>query len=205
MNLYSYLFSFVVNTCRLFNIDESHGLKHSMDVFHFSNKIYESELLKNPYIKKYKNIIDTSSILHDMCDKKYLDEEKGIERIYDYMVNKISKEDLDVSIKIMKTMSYSKVKKNGFPDLNEYQLAYNIVREADLLASYDFDRCIIYQMLRNNDDYERAYKDAIELFDNRVFKYMDDKLFTLDYSKNLAHKLHTTAHKRIQFMKRMHV
>ena len=36
--------------------------------------------------------------------------------------------------------------KNGFPDMGEYQTAYNIVREADLLCAYDFDRCMIYQM-----------------------------------------------------------
>jgi HD superfamily phosphodiesterase len=203
MELYNYLFRFVVLTCKLFNIDESHGLKHSMDVFYFSNKIYQNELLKNPNIEKHKNIIDTSSILHDMCDKKYMDEDKGIKRIYDYMENKISNEELDISIQIMKTMSYSKVKKNGFPTFNEYQLAYNIVREADLLASYDFDRCIIYQMLRNNNDYEKAYEDAINLFDNRVFKYLDEKLFTLDYSRNLAYRLHESAYKRISTLKRI--
>ena len=46
-------------------------------------------------------------------------------------------------------MSYSKVNKNGFPELGNYQLCYNIVREADLLASYNIDRCIIYQMIKN--------------------------------------------------------
>ena len=29
-------------------------------------------------------------------------------------------------------MSYSKVKKSGFPDMNEFQTAYHIVRESDL-------------------------------------------------------------------------
>lgn len=203
MELYSYLFKFVVLTCKLFDIDESHGLKHSMDVFYFSNKIYESELLKNPNLIKYKNIIDTSAILHDMCDKKYLDEDKGIKRINDYMSDKISDEELNVSIKIMKTMSYSKVKRDGFPNLNEYQFAYNIVREADLLSSYDFDRCMIYQMLKNKDDYEKSFKDATILFDKRVFRYIDDKLFTFDYSKNLALRLHMDAQKRILFLNKI--
>ena len=51
----------------------------------------------------------------------------------------IASEKLDIIFQIITTMSYSTVKKNGFPSLNEYQLAYHIVREADLLAAYDID------------------------------------------------------------------
>jgi hypothetical protein len=44
-------FQYVINTSKRYNIDESHALKHSMDVLHYSNKIYQSELTKNPYLK----------------------------------------------------------------------------------------------------------------------------------------------------------
>ena len=94
-------------------------------------------------------------------------------------------------------MSYSTIKKYGFPNLGEYQLAYNIVREADLLASYDFDRCIMYQMLKNNDSYDKSFIDALNIFDKRVFKYNDDKLFTTKYAQNLSKMLHDKALKRI--------
>lgn len=57
MELFNYLFNFVIFTSRLFNIDESHSLKHSMDVFYLSNKIYESELGNNTYLINHKNII----------------------------------------------------------------------------------------------------------------------------------------------------
>ena len=197
MELFNYLFNFVIFTSRLFNIDESHSLKHSMDVFYLSNKIYESELGNSSYITNHKNIIDTVSILHDMCDKKYMDEKEGIKRITDYLDGRLPKKDIDISIKIMSTMSYSTIKKYGFPDLGEYQLAYNIVREADLLASYDFDRCIMYQMLKNNEPYDKSFNDALNIFDSRVFKYNDDKLFTTKYAQNLSKDLHNKALKRI--------
>lgn len=197
MDLFNNLFSFVVITSKLFNIDESHALKHSMDVFYLSNKIYQSELDKNPWLNKHKNIIDISAILHDMCDKKYMDESIGINRISEYMKGKISDNELEISLQIISTMSYSTVKKNGFPILNEYQLAYNIVREADLLASYDFDRCIMYKMLKNNESYEKSFIDARELFINRVYKYNDDNLFVTDYSKKISNKMHLNAIKRI--------
>lgn len=203
MDLFNYLFNFVIFTSRLFNIDESHSLKHSMDVFYLSNKIYESELGNNSDLSNHKNIIDTVSILHDMCDKKYMDEQEGIKRITDYLDGKLPKKDIDISIKIMSTMSYSTIKKYGFPDLGEYQLAYNIVREADLLASYDFDRCIMYQMLKNNEPYDKSFNDALNIFDNRVFKYTDDKLFTTKYAQNLSKDLHNKALKRISSLNKM--
>ena len=202
MKLYNYLFAFVIQTSKLFNIDESHAVKHSMDVFFHANEIYEKELLKSPFLKDHKDIIDTSSILHDMCDKKYMDEKYGLNRISEYMKDKISVNDLEMSLKIISTMSYSTIKKNGFPVLNEYQLAYNIVREADLLASYDFDRCIIYQMLKNNESYEKSVIDAKDLFDNRVFKYLDNGLFTTEYSRLLAQNYHMNALQRINSLNR---
>lgn len=204
MDLLNYLFNFVIITSKLFDIDESHALKHSMDVYYFSNKIYESELVNNTFLENHKNIIDTSAILHDMCDKKYMDEKIGLDRISNYMKCKISDNELDISLKIISTMSYSTIKKNGYPQLDEYQLAYNIVREADLLASYDFDRCIMYQMLKNNDNYQNSFINAKIIFENRVFKYNDDKLFLTDYSKNLSNKLHKSALKRINNLSKIH-
>lgn len=203
MNLLNYLFNYVVMISKMYNIDESHSIKHSMDVYYYANKIYESELTKNPYIKDHKTIIDVSAILHDMCDKKYMDEKIGLENLEAYMKNKITDNELNISLKIISTMSYSTIKKNGFPVLNEYQLAYNIVREADLLASYDFERCIIYNMLKEKNSYSNAFLDAKKLFENRVFTYNDDKLFSIDYSIKLSSRLHQDSLKRINFLSKI--
>ena len=191
------LYNFVVLTSNKYGIDESHSLGHSMDVFGLANNIYQSELDKNPYIKDHENIIATSSILHDMIDRKYTNKNEGIERIKDYMKNQISSKELDISLQIMDTMSYSVVKKNGFPNLGTYQLAYNIVREADLLASYEFDRAVMYKMYKYNDNYIDAYHDSLTLFKNRVLKYREDKLFTTSYAKTESLKLQMKAIKKI--------
>ena len=94
-------------------------------------------------------------------------------------------------------MSYSKVKKNGFPDLGKYQMAYHIVREADLLAAYDIDRCIIYQMEKFNTNFTEAFSDAKNLFEVRVLKHFDDNLFVTNYAKNLGKILHEKALQQI--------
>jgi hypothetical protein len=76
--------------------------------------------------------------------------------------------DLEIVEKNISTMSYSKVKTNGYPELGEYQLTYHIVREADLLTAYDIYKCIIYTMYRDNCHYNKALEEPLKLFDYRI-------------------------------------
>ena len=190
-NIINVAFKYVVHTCKKYNIDESHSLKHSMDVFHFANKIYDSELSANPYLLKQQNIIAVSAIVHDMCDKKYMNEQEGIYEMKEYMKDYVKEPELEVISNIISTMSYSKVKQNGYPELHEYQLAYHIVREADLLSAYDIDRCIIYGMMKEKLNYDAALIRALELFETRVLTYRSDDLFITDFSKQQSKLLHT--------------
>jgi len=199
MNLINMGFKYVIQTSDTYKIDESHALKHSMEVYGLAKKIYESEIEKNPFLEKQKEIIYMASIGHDMCDKKYMDEKIGIKKYQTYLTDFMEPSDLDIMGKIIGTMSYSKVKVNGFPNLGEYQLAYHIVREADLLASYDIDRCIMYRMCNgSNIGYYDALNEALELFDYRIFKLRSDKLFITNYSKRESLKLHKKAKKDVK-------
>ena len=193
-------FDLVMVLCKKFNIDESHSLKHSMEVYNFALRIYESELPMNAYLEEQKDIITLAAILHDTIDKKYVAEEEGIEEIRKYLNGLVTVEKLDVIFQIITTMSYSTVKKKGFPLLGDYQLAYHIVREADLLAAYDIDRCVMYSMYTKNANYSEALDMAIVLFDNRVLKHRKDKLFVTNYSKKLSVNLHKKAKKDIEIL-----
>jgi hypothetical protein len=104
--------------------------------------------------------------------------------------------ELDVITKIITTMSYSKVKVDGFPYLNEYQLAYNIVREADLLTSYDFDRTMIYNLNRGN-SLISSYTNSLKLFEDRVFNYNKDNLFITEFAKQKSYSLTVNALKQM--------
>ena len=201
LNLINRGFKYVVDTSQQYHIDESHALKHSMEVYQFAKQIYESELLINPNIDKYKEIIYMAAIGHDMCDKKYMDEKEGILRYQTHLSTYMQSSDLEIVGKIIGTMSYSKVKANGYPDLGEYQLAYHIVREADLLAAYDIDRCIIYTMYRDNCEYNKALEEALNLFDYRVFRMRQDRLFVTKFSKKESLKLHKKAKKSVDVLK----
>jgi HD superfamily phosphohydrolase YqeK len=177
----------------MFNIDESHAVKHSMDVYNYANKIYQHELITRPILEKQKEIIYVSAILHDMCDKKYMSEKEGIMLIKKHMLDYMPVSNIDVMSHIISTMSYSKVKSNGFPNLGEYQLAYHIVREADLLTAYDVDRTVIYGIYQEGLTYDKSLQRASHILETRVLKYIDDNLFVTDYSKKEAIKLHIKA------------
>ena len=96
INLLNRAFNYVVQTSNQFNIDESHALKHSMEVYRFANQIYESELIKNPFIESQREIIYAAAIGHDMCDKKYMDEKEGILRYKEYLSSYMKNNDLEV-------------------------------------------------------------------------------------------------------------
>ena len=40
-------FNYVVKFSKIYNIDESHALKHSMETFRFANEIYNHEIKQN--------------------------------------------------------------------------------------------------------------------------------------------------------------
>jgi HD superfamily phosphodiesterase len=186
-------FECVIKNSAKYAIDESHALKHSMEVYKFAQEIYESELDANPYLKGQMRVIFASAILHDMCDKKYMDEADGLRDIKDNMSFVLTAEELVAVEQIITTMSYSKVKCHGYPKLGKYQLAFHIVREADLLAAYDVDRCIIFGMMVDKMVYSEALDRATKLFNHRVLKYIDDGLFITAYSIHKSFELHNKA------------
>jgi hypothetical protein len=210
MVLLNRLFHFIMLATQKHNIDESHGVSHSMNVLFYANQIYQSELFKFPHLETQERIIYVSAALHDMADKKYVAENQGIQEIVGFLnesqeevCNPITPAEIDVITTIIQTMSYSKVKKQGFPDLGEYQPAYHIVREADLLTAYDFDRCLIYNMKQKNGNILDAIDEAEDLFTKRMFLHNSHGLFLTDYSKQKSLELHSDALYRIKFWQQM--
>ena len=201
MKLLSTLLKFVKLNSIKYNIDESHGLGHSMEVLFNAHQIYNANVLEYPFLKNQEPVIYTSAIIHDMCDKKYMNQTEGIHQINSLLNFKLNLADIYMTDKIISTMSYSNVKCNGFPELGNYQLAYHIVREADLLAAYDFDRSIIYHMYKTEGDFLKSYANALEIFEKRVLRHHTDELFITDYSKKRGLELHNNAILQIQSWK----
>jgi hypothetical protein len=218
MFFFAKLFQIVNILSAKYNIDESHGLQHSMQIVHYANDIYQHERHNYPILQseKQEKIIYVAAILHDMCDKKYVNETEGMLEIYNKWDDVFlggggggegsgegDKEILDIASQIITTMSYSKVKVAGFPDLGDYQMAYHIVREADLLCAYDFDRSMIYHMRKHNCDLVEAYYNARNIFNERILRHNIDNLFVTEYSKRTSIILHIQSIKRLLAWKKI--
>lgn len=181
------IIQFVAHQCTKYNIDESHSLNHAMCVLNYSKQIYDTEVKIAPYLHDQKHLIYTSALLHDTCDSKYTDEIGSINEIKNFLYkNDYSYNDTDVIIDIITKMSYHKIKKNGFPELNEYTRAFHVVREADLLAGYDFNRALLYGMNMMDMDFENSFYKSKDLFYKRMDKHISDNLFTTKFAINHA-------------------
>jgi hypothetical protein len=177
---------FIKATCEKFNIDESHGLKHSIRVMQIAD-----ELMKTiPSItEEQRHMAMVASALHDMCDHKYVDEQVGASLIKSWLVNEMwwGNDIADSLISIITSMSYSKLKKQVdlsgnpvYPDHGKWQISYDIARHADLLDSYVVARCVIYNKHLHPDWKEDAHWQRVKtLFEERVFNYIKDGWITL--------------------------
>ena len=212
------LVPFVAMQSIKYNIDSTHGLAHSMNTLFYVDKIFKEEVKINPTVAPYENIIYTSAVLHDMCDGKYMDKEQGIQDIRDMMKDKLTDSDVDSVINIISTMSYSYIQKHGFPDWGDLQPAYHMVREADLLTSYDVDRSILYHLNKNSEcecfasphslkphtpDLRCAFANANELFAFRVLTLRSRNYFTTKVGKKESEILERQAMDKLMFWKQM--
>lgn len=199
MRLLTTLLRFVQYTSIKNKIDESHSLGHSMKVLHYAQEGIRYQVPKSPQLKQQEPIIYTAAILHDLYDRKY--KTVNVPDISLVLEYKLKPHEIKVVDQIIHTMSYSTVKKEGFPYMGDYQMAYHIVREADLLASYDADRAFIYHMFHSNDDIWKTYEESREFCNNRVLKYHEDNLFMTDYGKSKGLELRTKLNEQLDSWK----
>jgi hypothetical protein len=197
------MYAFVEKCCDEQGIDDSHGLIHS------KNTVKWAELLMNSLnvedIQERKFIV-FGAALHDMCDSKYIEVDKGQAIIYQWLLDTGWTPKLaEALIKVIGSMSYTKLKQameKGeivYPYHGKWQRAYHIIRHADLLDAYKVERCMLYnrhihpEMLR-----EDAWKVVSTLFENRVFNYVSDGWLFYPKALELVPELEKKAREEIK-------
>lgn len=180
---------FIQQTCMKFNIDEGHGLEHSRKILSYCNELVKHYELNDRQLL----IIELSSLLHDMCDKKYMNESEGIIHIEDFLKKELGLENLiigDIETIILK-MSYSKVMKFGFPDftyMKYLEIPYHIVRNADLLCAFELERCIEYQK-RSGGNRKECLEKMFHIYETRISKHLVEKHIDLEPAIKIAKSL----------------
>jgi len=187
MRLLTALLRFVQYTSLKNGIDESHSLGHSMNILHYTHQIYSDQRKKSPQLIEQEPVLYSAAILHDMYDHKYTN--NNIPSLSNVLNFHLKPHEITAVRNIIDTMSYSVVKKEGFPYLQDYQMAYHVVREADLLCSYDLDRAMIYHMFHSKDDVIASFENTRAFYESRVKNYHKDNLFMTEYGKAKGHEL----------------
>ena len=191
---------FVVRICELFCIDESHGLRHSEATMRYAQILADTI----PDItEEQRHMAVMCACVHDLCDSKYTDVSESSKLIKKWLVNEMWwKEDVaDALVSIVTTMSYSKLakavdsnKQPVFPDHGNWQISYEIARNADLLESYVVARCVLYnKRFYPEKSEDEHWQRATELFDARVFNYVKDGWITLPGALALVPELEANA------------
>jgi hypothetical protein len=196
---------YVRRACIKLGIDESHGLKHSMQTVKYAEMIMDS---RSDVSEEMRHMTIFVAALHDLCDSKYTDVDVASEEIRKWLIEEVwwEKDAADALISIVTSMSYSKLKKsvdmNGtpvFPNHGKWQLAYEIGRHADLLDAYVPARCVMYNrhMYPEKSDDEH-WERASELFEIRVFNYVKDGWITLPEALKLVPDLERAARRCLE-------
>jgi len=172
------LFLFIEDMCKRHNIDESHGIKHAKGTMLRAHQLIS---MMPEMDQDERRMALFAAALHDMCDHKYTDVKESSKEIRYWLIWRgWINEDADALIKIITTMSYSKLKDNfangqGYPDHGKWQMAYHVARHADLLEAYVVARCILYDRHKYPERTEdQHWLRAEELFKTRVFTYVTD-------------------------------
>ena len=179
----------VIVKSRAYKVDDSHNHMHAMDVARLANKILPVN--DNTITPRIHEKVMVCALLHDTIDHKYLVTEQARER-EQRDLSRFLRETLEYSSResqqlqtIMTDMSYSKTVVKGqfiLPESiqkadSETRDIYHLVRQADLLSSYDVERMLQYKYHRlfteeDNPRMEnrmkRVYEDTVQTFTNRI-------------------------------------
>lgn len=183
--MYEKAYAFCEATCKRLGIDSSHDEKHMARVADLTAHL--NTLCGRNVSQEESDVMILAAFTHDLCDRKYIDPDSGLLTIRDWLPSVASEDQREAVLKIITTMSYSKVSKNGYPsDLGKWELAYHHVRVADLIDAYDIQRCYDYQTHAHPSMDERdKWLAVIELFERRVFTQKD--MYILPICPYVAH------------------
>lgn len=198
------LHDFVEKSCN--DHGQSHGIEHIERVVNMSKYIYE-KIVNNNIDEKIYNLIITIAYLHDVSDHKYDPEKKMIPIINNFLIKYFSQDDINLILKIIDNISYSKeyqlLQQNLNPDYKNILgkigcFIRDIISDADkldALGKIGLERCLQYQQefyhkkFNKPISYLSLIKNVIDHSNEKLLKLKDNFIKT-EIGKKLAEPLH---------------
>lgn len=204
-NVFDNAFTFCASVCRAQGIDASHDEHHMARVARMTERL--NVVCGREIGQDEKDVMILAAFTHDLCDHKYTDVSSGLAYIMNWLKSQPITEDQRQAVyRIISTMSYSKVKKYGYPsDLGKWTLAYHHTRIADLIDAYDINRCYLYQTHKHPDMEEKdKWRAVIEVFETRVLKQKDEYILPVaPYASDIVEPRHVAAEWGIKELKKL--
>lgn len=192
---------FVKKISEIYDVDESHNHIHSRHVLHYATEIMK----KKPHLTQHQVLlVSLGSMLHDIVDEKYIHQsvhDQILHSAFSFILSDHDSKTFDTPLRLfMKNMSFSKTVHThpksrrlmfilpdtltGHPDLE----CYHVIRQADLLSSYNIKRTILYRQHKSGYQKSDSYvmDETMELFQNRMWKLIASEpcVFVDDFVKN---------------------
>jgi len=193
--------AYVVQHGRRYHIDESHNHIHSRHVLYYAKEI----MRRRPLLTSYDVLVASlGSLLHDVPDGKYIPDPSGVlEHALDHVLPESFhatriRHDL---LTMIPHLSFSKTVRldpvtdklvftlppaiHNHPSLLE---SYHLVRQADLLSSYNTKRTLLYRMHKSGHSktQDEVLHEAIDLYESRMAKLRHSGLFIFPEAENVA-------------------
>lgn len=193
-------YQFVKKQSRRWGIDDSHNHLHSKEVLFWSKDIMDR--LPFSILHDDRVLIGRCCLLHDMMDSKYVD--LSVETEQHLVAEGHVAEDIRLMMRIMQNMSYSKIvapdkSRIRFPAWEDgrQEILFHIVREADLLSSYNLARMIEF---REGMPSEQIRQEILDLYEIRMGCLIEDGLFYFPSTRERAKQLDALCRLRLTLL-----
>lgn len=192
-----------------YNFDSSHDMEHFVNVFYYvSYLISQGERYSLPWCgdhpdgkKRSRRIVLQAAFLHDLIDRKYVDEKDAIIRLRrEFIDQNYPDADMIDVIDIITHMSFSKRKERrnqGKEDFKSKSDALAIVCDADILDAYRPERVIAYQNSKYPNDPETARKWSKTILVKRVLRYLPENYLFTATARKIAEQMHKLVEKYV--------
>ena len=189
---------FVREKSQYYRIDASHNLYHSHQVKELGFVLATRDHYLN---KREQEILYLACMLHDMCDSKYTPRVQAILDVSNFLkMCHVSMLTHDAVMQIITSMGYSQIVKSDgtveYPlwlstDRHGWAKVFHIVRQADLLTSYDLKRMIHYSREKLGLLYScDIYQDVVWTTGSRMSRLLERGLFGSPTARQIARQWH---------------
>lgn len=197
-NVDPWLYKFAEEIIFKYDYDESHDMRHFLNVVNYAKDIIKNDYLDAQIILDLPNresikIILDASFCHDLIDSKYVNSIEMLDKLKTLCLHNDYKY-FNILSYLIENISFSKQRKVDFKPIEKYYIALMIVSDADKLDAYRIERIIAYQ----NNKYKDLPNDIKKMrtkiwlktiLVKRVLEYKDKWLKT-DYAKKIAVPMH---------------